>query len=412
MTKSISQPGFSALEATEAKLEKASNNIMVLLIDDQAIVAQAVKKMLENEKDIQLTYCDDPTKALQVAFQIKPTVILQDLVMPDVDGLTMVKFFRANPLTKNVPMIVLSSREEPDIKSQAFSLGANDYIVKLPDKLELIARIRYHSKAYINLIERNEAFDALVASQTALKAELKEAENYVRSLLPEKLDSELFKTDWVFTSSTDLGGDAFGYHWLDNDHFAIYLLDVCGHGVGAALLSVSAINVLRAQSLPEVDFFDPASVLTGMNETFNMEEQNQMYFTFWYGVYNKQTRELTYASGGHPPAILISNNKIIKLATPGMVIGGFRGISFTSNKVTIQPNDHLYIFSDGVYEVDYNNQNRMMSVDDFAQELLNPPANNKTKVQSMVEFSSNAQGSKYFSDDYSLVEIVFNSQTS
>lgn len=407
MKKSISRPGFSTFEAAEAELEASSNKIVVLLVDDQPMVAEAVKQMLETEPDITLHYCNDPTKALQVAFEVKPTVILQDLVMPNVDGLTMVKFFRANPATKDVPMIVLSSREEPDIKSQAFSLGANDYIVKLPDKLELIARIRYHSRAYINFIERNKAYEALVASQHALKAELTEAENYVISLLPEKINSPLFSTDWVFTSSTNLGGDAFGYHWIDADHFAIYLLDVCGHGVGAALLSVSAINVLRAQSLAGVDFLDPASVLSGMNETFNMEKQNQMYFTFWYGIYNKNSKELTYGSGGHPPAILIRDNQIIKLSTPGMVIGGLSEATFTSNHITIKPNDRIYILSDGVYEIDYLGKNTMMTVDDFAQELLKPPYPNMTKVQSMVKFCSDAQGSPYFSDDYSLVEILF-----
>lgn len=406
MKKSISRPGFSSVETTEAELEK-SKKIIILLVDDQPMVAEAVKQMLENEADIELHYCNDPTKALQVAFEIKPTVILQDLVMPNVDGLTMVKFFRANPATKDVPMIVLSSREEPDIKSQAFALGANDYIVKLPDKLELIARVRYHSRAYINFIERNKAFEALVASQSALKAELTEAENYVISLLPEKVNSDLFSTDWIFTSSTDLGGDAFGYHWVDEDHFAIYLLDVCGHGVGAALLSVSAINVLRAQSLASVDFLDPASVLSGMNGAFKMEDQNQMYFTFWYGIYNKKSRELTYSSGGHPPGILIQDNQIKQLATPGMVIGALSDAQFTNNKVTLKPNDHLYILSDGVYEIDYIGKNSMMTLDDFANELLKPPSPNMTKVQSMVKFSADAQGSQNFNDDYSLVEIIF-----
>lgn len=407
MKKSITRPGFSTFEAAEAELETSCNKIVVLLVDDQPMVAEAVKQMLESEPDIHLHYCDDPTKALQVAFEVKPTVILQDLVMPNVDGLTMVKFFRANPATKDVPMIVLSSREEPDIKSQAFSLGANDYIVKLPDKLELIARIRYHSRAYINFIERNKAFEALVASQNALKSELAEAENYVISLLPEKINSNLFTTDWIFTSSTNLGGDAFGYHWLDDDHFAIYLLDVCGHGVGAALLSVSAINVIRAQSLAGVNYLDPASVLSGMNDTFKMEEQNQMYFTFWYGVYNKNSKELVYGSGGHPPAILIRDNQIIKLSTPGMVIGALSEATFSASRIIIQPNDHLYILSDGVYEIDYLGKNSMMTVDDLAKELLKPPLPNMTKINSMVKFCSEAQGSPYFNDDYSLVEIIF-----
>lgn len=407
MKKSITRPGFSTCEATETELESPSNKITILLVDDQPMVAEAIKQMIQNEPDIQLHYCNDPTQALQIASQVKPTVILQDLVMPNIDGLTMVKFFRANPATKDIPMIVLSSREEPDIKSQAFALGANDYIVKLPDKLELIARIRYHSRAYINFIERNKAYEALIASQTTLKAELSEAANYVISLLPPKINSDLFTTDWIFTSSTDLGGDAFGYHWIDDDHFALYLLDVCGHGVGAALLSVSAINVLRAQSLTGVNFLDPASVLSGMNETFNMEKQNQMYFTFWYGVYNKSSRNLLYASGGHPPAILIQNHQIKKLSTPGMVIGGMPGVSFSSNNITINPNDILYIFSDGVYEIDYANKKTMMTIDDFAQELLAPPFPNLSKVQSMVQFCSQAQASPYFNDDFSLVEILF-----
>lgn len=388
-----------------------SHKITVLLVDDQPMVAEAIKNMLQGEKDVTFHYCQDPTKALQVASDIKPTVILQDLVMPSIDGLTMVKFFRANPVTKEVPMIVLSSREEPHIKSQAFALGANDYIVKLPDKLEVIARLRYHSKAYINLIERNQAYQALLESQRALKTELKEAARYVKSLLPPLLNNDILSTDWAFITSTDLGGDAFGYHWINEDHFAIYLLDVCGHGVGAALLSVSAMNVLRAQSLPSVDFTEPDAVLTGLNETFDMEKQNKMYFTMWYGVYNKRTRMLSYTSGGHPPAILVPKNAKspdpIQLKTPGMVIGGMPGITFTSQTVSIASGDILYVFSDGVYEVDYKDKPGMMTVDEFAKELAAKNTTNVSKVQSMVTFSRNIQGKDNFEDDFSLLEICF-----
>lgn len=91
-------------------------------------------------------------------------------------------------------------------------------------------------------------------------------------------------------------------------NFAIYLLDVCGHGVGAALLSVSVMNVLRSKSLAGVDFKNPDEVLSGLNSAFDMDKQNGMYFTFWYGVFNSQTRVLEYASGGHPPAILIDSS--------------------------------------------------------------------------------------------------------
>ena len=143
--------------------------ITVLLVDDQAMIGEAVRRMLESEQDIRFHYCADPTTALAVASAVLPTVILQDLVMPQVDGLTLVRYFRANPNTRDVPLIVLSTKEEPRVKADAFACGANDYLVKLPDKLELIARIRYHSRGYISMLQRNEAFQALVESQRQLE---------------------------------------------------------------------------------------------------------------------------------------------------------------------------------------------------------------------------------------------------
>ncbi len=135
--------------------------VTVLLVDDQQIVAESIKRALASEKDIEFHYCQDPTKAIKVAQDVGPTVILLDLLMPEIDGLTLLRFFRANPRTRHIPIVVLSSKEEPEIKSEAFAKGANDYLVKLPDKIELIARIRYHSRAYINQIQRDRAFEAL-----------------------------------------------------------------------------------------------------------------------------------------------------------------------------------------------------------------------------------------------------------
>jgi len=141
--------------------------ITILLVDDQQMIAEVIRRALTTE-DFDFHYCNNPTEALKVAEKLKPTIILQDLVMPEIDGLTMVKFYRANPITAQVPIIVLSTKEEPEIKSKAFEFGANDYLVKLPDKIELIARIRYHSQAYINQRQRDEAFKALRKSQQRL----------------------------------------------------------------------------------------------------------------------------------------------------------------------------------------------------------------------------------------------------
>src|ERR1019366_9594956 len=111
--------------------------------------------------------------------------------------------------------------------------------------------------------------------------------------------------EWCFQPSAELGGDAFGYHWLDPDHLAIYLLDVCGHGVGAALLSISVLNALRMHTLPHTHFREPAEVLAALNRSFRMESQNNLFFTMWYGIYRPSKRELAFSSGGHPPALFV-----------------------------------------------------------------------------------------------------------
>ena len=161
------QPGNYSPEAERAT-RAPDYHAMVLLVDDQAMVCEAVRRALANQGDIDFHYCADARDAMTIANQIKPTVILQDLVMPGIDGLTLVGQFRAHPVTKDIPIIVLSTNENPQVKGQAFALGANDYLVKLPDKIELIARIRYHSKAYINLVQRDAAYRALRESQQQL----------------------------------------------------------------------------------------------------------------------------------------------------------------------------------------------------------------------------------------------------
>jgi len=144
------------------------NAAMVLLVDDQAMIGEAVRRGLSNEVNIDFHFCSDPHQAIAQAIRIKPTVILQDLVMPGLDGLSLVREYRNHPATKDIPIIVLSTKEDPLIKSAAFAAGANDYLVKLPDNIELVARIRYHSRSYTMLLQRDAAYRALRVSQQQL----------------------------------------------------------------------------------------------------------------------------------------------------------------------------------------------------------------------------------------------------
>jgi two-component system chemotaxis family response regulator WspR len=136
---------------------------VVLLVDDQRIVAEAIRRMLSASPDIAFHYCSEAEQAIPTAESVRPTTILQDLVMPGVDGFTQVERLREHAATQAVPIIVLSSREDPRDKSRAFSIGASDYLVKLPDPIELIARIRAHSKSFLAQLERDAAYRELEA---------------------------------------------------------------------------------------------------------------------------------------------------------------------------------------------------------------------------------------------------------
>ncbi len=385
----------------------AERPVTVLLVDDQAIVGESVRRMLASEPDIQFHFCQDPTRAIAVANEVQPTVILQDLVMPEVDGLQLVKFFRVNKDTRLTPMIVLSSKEEPVIKARAFAVGANDYLVKLPDRLELVARIRYHSRGYIALLERNEAYRRLQESQQHLADELASAARYVRSLLPPPLDGPV-RIAWRFVPSMDLGGDIFGYRWLDDDHLALYLLDVSGHGVGSSLLAVSVNNLLAAQS--PGDCLDPGQIMAQLNNFFPMERQNGKYFTIWYGVFDRTRRTLAWSNAAHPPVLLhtgpsASEAKLTELEAVGMAAGMLEGMEYETRTTELGAFARLILYSDGVYEISRPDES-MWKYQEFVAYISGLPRESPIG-ETLHGYIREMHASDMLVDDFSFVEVWF-----
>jgi two-component system chemotaxis family response regulator WspR len=215
--------------------------IMVLLVDDQIVVGEAIRRALIDQPGIEFHYCSDPLEAVSVAKKVRPTVILQDLVMPSVNGLDLVREYRANPVTANIPVIVLSTKEEATVKRDAFRTGANDYLVKLPDAIELVARIRYHSHAYQMQIQRDEAYRALRKSQRELletNLQLQRLTNVdgLTGLSSRRYFNEYMETQW----RTALRGQyPVSLLMIDIDHFKQYN-DHYGHLAGDEVLQTVA----------------------------------------------------------------------------------------------------------------------------------------------------------------------------
>jgi len=247
-----------------------------------------------------------------------------------------------------------------------------------------------------------------VERMSGLDRDLQKASKYVFSLLPAPLTEGRVFAEWRFVPSTQLGGDAFGYYWLDSNTFVFYLIDVSGHGAGSAMHSVTVLNVLRQRALPQVNFENPAEVLTSLNNRFQMDGHGGLFFTMWYGVYRVGERTLTYGSAGHHPAFLVSPDKhsAEPLGMPALMIGAMPEVEYETQQVTVPPGSSVYLFSDGVFEVVTTAQERW-SLSDFEPLLLEPTLPGTPESERLYQGVKRVTGPGPLDDDFSLMVLTF-----
>jgi sigma-B regulation protein RsbU (phosphoserine phosphatase) len=375
----------------------------LLVVDDDEANREMLARRLRHD-GYTVTLAGNGMEALQLVRTQSFDVVLLDLIMPGLDGYQVLGKMKSEAVLCDIPVIMISALDQENGVARCIELGAEDYLAKPFNPVFLRARIgACLEKKFLRERER-QTFEALKRSQRVLADELAEAAAYVRSLLPLPLEDGPVRTAWRFQPSTQLGGDAFGYHWLDEEHLAFYLLDVCGHGVGAALLSISVLNVLKSQALPGVNFLEPGAVLAGLNDTFTMEKQNNMFFTIWYGVLTQDTRELKFACGGHPPAVMVAPGEATPqcLSAAGPIVGGFPGVNYATEHCTLAPGTRLHLFSDGVYEL-ARPDGSTVQLEEFIAELARPAAN--TKLDDIMKWAAGIRSQAGFEDDISILEL-------
>jgi serine phosphatase RsbU (regulator of sigma subunit) len=236
--------------------------------------------------------------------------------------------------------------------------------------------------------------------------DLQKARSYVEALLPAAIMQGPIRADWFYQPCAKLGGDAFGYGAISDTQFLIYLMDVSGHGAGAAMHSVAVMNLLRQRALPRTDMSKPAEVLAALNQMFPMDDHAGMYFSLWYGIYDTVSRQLTFASAGHHPAYLVATDRkeAIALRTRCGLIGADPQTSYKSDTVQISPGASLYLFSDGVFEI-VTNEGLEWRLGDFIPHLLQPPEPMESKRLFRAVRKLARPGG--LDDDFSLLVLSF-----
>jgi sigma-B regulation protein RsbU (phosphoserine phosphatase) len=388
-----------------AELPPAARSGRILVVDDNQFNRELLVRHLERQGHA-VSQVSDGLQALETLRESPFDLVIMDIMMPGMNGYQLLEALRADEDLADIYVIVISALDDTQGIARCIQLGAEDY---LPREFEpVILRARIESCLEKRSLKAKEKLyiAAVRESERSLNAGLSEGAEYVRGLLPPRLDLPGLESDWVFIPSRSLGGDVFGYHRLSDGRFVMYLLDVSGHGIGAALYSVTLMNILKNQALPATDFGDPASVLSRLNAAFQMEDQNNLYFTAWYGVWDASSRLLVYASAGGPPAILVTpGGGLERLETDGPAVGIDEASLYATRTESVPPSSRLYLFSDGAYEI-VTRDSEVLGLDAFIGILAGANAGRyRNFLGGLMDLLLGLSATGRFDDDVSLVEV-------
>lgn len=379
----------------------------ILIIDDDPTLRLILKKTVQKQ-GYDAIVASNGEEGITLAQQQRPALIICDWMMTPVDGLEVCRTIKADPQLSTTFFVLLTAKGEVEDRVMGLDVGADEFLSKPLDMNELQARVRAGLRLYQLNDDLRRQKQALEELNHKLRTELDEAAEYVRSLLPLPLRGTV-STEALFKPSAELGGDCFDYYKLDSDNLALYLLDVSGHGVGSALLSVSVLNVMRSQSLPNTNFYLPSAVLSALNQVFEMTTDK--YFTIWYGVYNQVNRQLVYSCAGHPPAILVTGTSATdinaqELGAPGLPIGILPDGDFDDNYAELPENSSLYIFSDGAYEI-HGSDGQIWGLDAFTNVLKDLHKTSNFNLNELLQQIKILTEQENFDDDLSVLKVNF-----
>ncbi|MBI1247944.1 SpoIIE family protein phosphatase [bacterium] len=322
-------------------------------------------------------------------------LIIIDGHLPKDDSFELCAKLKANQRYSPIPVIMLTTANVPEDAVKAKKAGASVHLLKPVTSARL-------SNAIMTAVLGRGQYQQM-------RKDLAAAENYVRALIPPPTTTPL-RIDWRWLPATDLAGDALGFHWIDEDHCAFYILDVFGHGLDASLLSVSVLNLLKSMALPNTDFHNPSEVLAQLNNRFPMEDHGDRCFSAWYGIYDRKNSKLTWAGGGHPPALLISQNgeglQIEQLASKGPLVGMMEDSEFESAEIDVPSGASLFAYSDGVFEIE-TPAGEHTKFEDFVEFMQQQFQQEDSVLDALWNRDREIRGSDVLDDDFTIIEVKF-----
>lgn len=354
-----------------------SDSGRLLVVDDDGDNRETLFDLL-SPRGYQVTLAEDGERAIQLVQQNDFDVVLLDITMPGIDGFEVLGHLRRSRGRSELPIIMVTGRGERDHVVRALESGANDYVTKPLDLPVVVARLRTQlalKRAFdqTTVLERDlarqnreleRAHRELESTYEQMKGDLRSAAAVQQSLLPTTLpEIPGVRFTWAFQPCADLAGDILNIFQLNDEHVAFYLLDVSGHGVRAALLSVALSRILtplpdrpslvrrRCAGGTGLEPTPPTVIAEELNRRFQFDLETWQYFTLFYGLLDTRTYELRYVSAGQPGPVYVPHDaKPVNLSQPVLAIGWVPEPNYQERCLQLRPGDRLYLYSDGVDE--------------------------------------------------------------
>ena len=389
----------------------------ILIADDEIVNRRLLANILKKE-NCELIEAGDGDEAIELALQELPDLILLDIMMPGKDGYEVCHELKRDSRSADIPIIFFSARGETEDKIKGLELGGVDYVTKPFDKREVLARVKVQLKIRNLTKALKRANNDLIRKQKRIDENLKAGAEIQRSLMAiNPPDAKTIEVVWRFMPCQRIGGDIFNILRLDEDHWAIYMLDVSGHGITSSMVAVSVSQMLpprvgfllkkNIEKAPYYEIVPPVEVLNEMDREYPIERFGK-FFTMSYCILNVKDGTLRYSNAGHPPPVLLHKDGSLELLSEGGTIIGMGGLlPFEEGRRKLCSGDKLFLYTDGIAE--YQNEDGLFYDEDrFFTELKRLKDRLLSNIidgviESMMSFGNNTEPQ----DDISLLAVEF-----
>ncbi len=390
-------------------MESSTTRPMVLAVDDTPENLDVVNGILAAEYDIKVAV--NGNVALKIAQSLSPDLILLDIMMPEIDGYEVCRQLKANPATKDIPVIFLTAKGETADEAEGFKLGAADYILKPVNPPLLKARVKTHLALKQNMDKLQAAYAVINRQKERMQRELNVGRDIQMSMVPDTFpafpEHEEFDIHALLKPALEIGGDFYDYFFIDHEKLCVCVGDVSGKGVPAALFMAVTKTLIKSTAIED---HSPASIATRVNEEISRDNPSSMFITLFIGILHIRSGEFRYTNAGHPYPYIKRAGGEVEILKPvhGPVVGAISGVAYREGSVELGKHDQVLIFTDGITEamdVDDQLYGEQRVIDHFKAV---PPEGLDALVASTLNSVESFAGEAPQADDITILALSMN----